>query len=129
MPVTFDDTTAARILAAVRRVEGMPTDPQTTERDREQYPPETLFVLVPTGGIPASSGTTLGSATCDLYRDAPASFGSSARVLQAVTLGGTQQTRVVHNPHASAIDGSGGDRYIPITRSKHGAWVPLPGCV
>lgn len=129
MAITWTVEAAKRIRDAVRRVEGTPTGTPNQDPGANHLPPETLFALVPAGGIPARSGTALGSAECDVYRDAPQSFGSDTRVLQQVVDGaGNAVKKSVNNTSSTAIDGSGGDRYLPITRTKHGAWIPLPGC-
>jgi len=129
MAITWTVEAAKRIRDAVRRVEGTPTGTPNPDPAANQLPPETLFALVPSGGIPARSGTTLGSAECDVYRDAPQAWGSDTRVLEQVVDGtGNAVKKFVYNTTPSDIDGSGGDRYIPITRTKHGAWIPLPGC-
>lgn len=74
--------------------------------------PECYAALTPVGGIPARSGTTLGSASCAIYE--------LRTVSSVVTLVDLSFTETVYNLSAVAADPS---IYIVISRERFGYWV------
>ena len=74
--------------------------------------PECYVALTPAGGIPARSGTTLGTATCAIYE--------MRTVSSVVTLVDLTFTETVYNLSSVAADPS---IYIVISREKFGYWV------
>ena len=115
--------------AALAQVQQMIRDYYGQVRgERPEFPmvkvpsgPEVYVAKSPVGGIPARSGTTLRSALCDLYRDTPASFGSTTRSIAAwLGADGEQVQRRVYNLSSEAV---AAEAYIVITRTKLGTWV------
>ena len=74
--------------------------------------PEVYIAKVPTAGIPARSGTTLGSAECEIYR-----------VVSGAVESVPSFTMVVFNLSASAIS----DGYVGVKRDKYGTWLADTG--
>ena len=103
----------------------------TREDSAEDQPvaaPEVYFAKIPGGGSPGRSGTTLGSASCELYRAEPTTLGGSTRELQPILYpDGTPAVRNVHNSATAAIPGpdAGGEEYVPIWRTTGGAWFTM----
>jgi len=91
-----------------REGKGTPARKSLTVTGEGHQSPETYIAMPPSGGIPARSSTTLGSATCDIYRI------NNGRVEQVAGL-----TREVFNVSEDAVPGS---EYLPVHRSKFGKW-------
>jgi hypothetical protein len=95
---------------------------------RQAWSPECFFAKIPSGGIPARSGTTLGKAECEIYTAEPDALHSDTRELTAVLdHAGDPRKEYVCNSSTTAIDGpeAGGEEYLPIWRTKTGAWFAI----
>ncbi len=112
-PVVFSKDDVAELktlLATVRNQRKNPANRPAVVADEYTQAPEVYVALVPAGGIPARSGTTLGSADCQLYRS-----------LNGVLDEMTGVTRFVYNLSTTAIAAAS---WLLIERDKWGAWYP-----
>jgi hypothetical protein len=100
----FDDIKVAKRLKEIAGT-GRGTAERPVEHppgeDNPFVPASRVFVCkTPVGGIPARSGTTVGSATCDVY------YINDSNVLTQYSEGGVNMTIVVKNLSTTAVAGS-----------------------
>ncbi len=111
------------VAEAVRRSLAIPyaTPIRTVSNGPLSRTPELFVAKVPTGGIPAMVGLTLGMAACDLYQlQATSSVGDEFE-LSALLSGSDQGALNVHNPYLRPWFGF--SNYIIIHKSKDGVWL------
>jgi hypothetical protein len=113
--VLFDERTGQRILAAVRYFE---TLIRGGGPGRGRYPVGVAGLTVraarsPSGGIPAMTGTTPGSATCTFY-----TFDGTSQTLGS-------ETATVRNDLPAAVDGN---RKIKVYWDQGSWWFLVQSC-
>jgi hypothetical protein len=83
--------------------------------------PEVYIAKLPTAGIPARTGTTLGKAVCDIYRT---EFGSVTYELAEVLYpNGSNFQQIVYNLSTEVISGE----YTVVVKEKYGRYIAGTG--
>lgn len=77
--------------------------------------PETYIAYIPTGGIPARSGTTLGYRDCTIYKE-----------IDGLLIPSGLPEQTVYNLSTKVVSGS---QYVPTTRDKFGTWLVSGACI
>lgn len=112
--LTQDDVTKLKNLLRTVEERGLNVGRATRPED-DPTAPDTYVALIPSGGIPARSGTTPGSATCDTYK-----------VINRDTapeLVATGFTKLVINLSTATIEEG---EYVEINKDKYGTWLVGP---
>lgn len=112
----LSDAALEQVRQVVRQVTG-DTRGNRAPRQQPMPPgPECFFALTPEGGIAAVTGSYPGSAVCPLYK-----LDRVSGALSAITNASSDAIeRTVYNPSSTAV---GGDEFVPIHRTKLGAWT------
>lgn len=87
--------------------------PRLSDEGASHQAPEVYIAIVPTGGLDGRTGTTPGSAQCNIHRIV-------AGALEEVP----SFTETIYNISESAI---GEDQYISVKRDKYGTWLADTG--